>query len=135
MKFLQTTIPVLFQLTRSLGYYPSLVVPIVKEMITKSQAPFGTIPAVDNSGTSRVGSLLESCGTKEVESLCFFPTLSIVRKRRKYKADAAKHPFKVCTKKNAGHPSLLPGVFTLFCHHGKCTCTILAYLLSIMNLL
>ena len=52
----------------------------------------------------------------------FFPNLPQYRGRGKYAADRQKtsHPNDSCRKASYGHPSLFPGIFTLFCPHGIC---------------
>jgi hypothetical protein len=54
------------------------------------------------------------------DGLSFFPSLQRVRRRGHFVADK-KRTMKddICTKLSKGHPSLLPGVFTLFFPHGK----------------
>ena len=54
--------------------------------------------------------------------LSFFPQLPIQRARGFFRCDrntATRHHGKQCSKTARGHPSLLPGIFTLFCQHGK----------------
>ena len=53
----------------------------------------------------------------ELKNLCFFPSLPQVHIQRHYEADAERKTTN-CTKKSYGHPSLSPGVFTIFCPHG-----------------
>lgn len=50
----------------------------------------------------------------------FFPSLPIQRSRGTYEMDlkGCKKSSHDCNKKSRGHPSLLPGVFCLFCEHG-----------------
>ena len=54
---------------------------------------------------------------EQLRSLCYFPSLPRVRIRRCFEADTDRKTV-VCTKKSSGHPSLLPGIFTIFCPHG-----------------
>ena len=61
------------------------------------------------------------CDVKDKESeMGFFPSLPVKRSRGKFVMD--RKPIKKedgeCKKKAAGHPSLLPGIFTIFCEHG-----------------
>ena len=84
--------------------------PVLKGIIQKATAPFTGVDLTDIGRAS----LQEQ---EELQSLCFFPTLPRVRSRRFYEADTDRKA-SIYTKKNSGHPSLLPGVFTLFCHHG-----------------
>lgn len=110
MKNLQETLPVVFDLILSLGYYPPYITSILKEMLHKAKAPFSehVVPL------TAVTPIPED----EMKSLCFFPNLPLLRKRRVYEADSSKTP-SVCTKRHSGHQSLTPGVFTLFCQHGN----------------
>jgi hypothetical protein len=57
----------------------------------------------------------------EEDGLGFFPSLPMIRRRGMFVADkqGSKQREDFCTKFSKGHPSLLPGVFTVFCPHGK----------------
>ena len=60
--------------------------------------------------------------------LSFFPSLPKLRGRGNFEKDKEqKVRTETCTKKHTGHPSLLPGVFTMFCEHGNATCHVLLY--------
>ena len=50
--------------------------------------------------------------------LACYPSLHAVCKRGKYEADLRK-PLGSCRKIGTRHPSLLPGIFTVFCPHGS----------------
>eukprot|EP00058_Branchiostoma_floridae_P026343 XP_002611834.1 hypothetical protein BRAFLDRAFT_83142 [Branchiostoma floridae] len=58
----------------------------------------------------------------------FFPNLPLVRGQAKYAKDAqrrtgtrrCREPSQRCNKMYGGHPSLSPGIFTMFCQHGVC---------------
>lgn len=50
-------------------------------------------------------------------NLSYFPGLPKHRDRGNYKQDQTKTAGR-CNKEYRGHPSLLPGVFTVFCQHG-----------------
>ncbi|KAI8516330.1 hypothetical protein Bbelb_049110 [Branchiostoma belcheri] len=58
----------------------------------------------------------------------FFPTLPLVRGQATYAKDAQRRtrprrcrdPSQRCNKMYGGHPSLSPGIFTLYCQHGVC---------------
>ena len=59
----------------------------------------------------------------EPNSLLFFPNLPQVRGKRMYEADHQKicADQDACRKYSSTHPSLTPGIFTLFfCRHGIC---------------
>lgn len=111
MSQLQRTIPVLFDLLLSVESYPHQIMSLIlQEMIRKSTMPFekktwSEQPVVANK---------DECLYK---SLSFFPNLPRLRTRRTYEADKGTKE-KICTKRGPGHPSLLPGMFTIFCQHG-----------------
>lgn len=52
------------------------------------------------------------------DDLAFFPSLAKYRNRGVYSADKSKSK-NSCRKLYSGHPTLLPGIFTLYCPHGK----------------
>ena len=52
------------------------------------------------------------------DELAFFPSLPTCRPRGMFPMDIKKAS-KTCNKKYNGHPSLLPGIFTIYCPHGK----------------
>ena len=83
---------------------------LVPGLLKKANSPFGyqlsEVPETEDS----------TFGTPSDE-IAFFPQLPIVRNRGSYAADKRSIK-KVCTKLRSGHPTLLPGVFTLFCEHG-----------------
>ena len=58
--------------------------------------------------------------SKNEDSDAFFPHLPLIRQRGHYLADRKLQRIQSgkCTKKSSRHPSLLPGVFTMFCPHG-----------------
>lgn len=107
---LQQTIPVIFKLLKSL-----------KEKFPIKK--FGDcLP--DFQGKVFDPFLKEKCPSEnpdDDDSLCYFPALPKVRKRGLFVADSkgSKTMEEFCKKFAKGHPSLLPGVFTLFCEHGK----------------
>ena len=57
-----------------------------------------------------------------IDELSFFPSLKKYRNRGKFEMDnnrMKKGKSTGCQKRYLGHPSLLPGIFTMFCPHGK----------------
>ena len=106
---LQNEIPVLMKLYQALPSFPhNLLDPIIDQIIMKAKAPF--IPVQQN----------HSSGPKQPEqSIRFFPSLPSIRKRKLYIVQTKVQGEVYATKKSYGHPSLLPGVFTLFCKHGR----------------
>ena len=108
MLALQNKIPVLMKLYQALPSFPhNLLDPIIDQIIIKAKAPF--IPVQQNHS---------SAPKQPEESIRFFPSLPSIRKRKLYSADKSSKG-SICTKKSYGHPYLLPGVFTLFCKHGR----------------
>lgn len=108
MQTLQEEIPVIFQLIRSLGYYPlNILAPLIEELWKKSNAPFTT---QDSGEVYTANSSIDS-------DLYYFPALPKVRSRCSYVADKKSND-NICTKRTSKHRALLPGIFTLFCQHG-----------------
>ena len=57
------------------------------------------------------------------DPLSFSPSLPLCIGKATYRADLLLKkpaPSDFCRKDFNGHPSLLPGIFTVFCHHGVC---------------
>ena len=113
MSNLQQKIPVLFQLLRDVHHLPKrYLTPLFDALIEKSNAPF-----LSAAGTT------EQKEQPEPQSilcdLACFPCLPLVRNRQRYDADCHSCKTPRCTKQSSGHPSLLPGIFTLFRSHGK----------------
>ena len=107
MQFLQEEFPVLFNLLKKIKYVPeSLLSPVICALLEKALAPF-TIQD-ENYDTSAI--------QEDQHELSYFPQLSVIRSRANYSVD--KQP-KGCTKLSSKHPTLLPGIFTIFCHHGN----------------
>lgn len=108
MQYLRMEIPVLFHLLQSLKYFPhKLLTPIIRQLIEKAAAPF-------TSSTITQPHLFETVS----DDLSYFPKLPVNCPRPTYAADK-KLQKKICTKKGTRHPTLLPGVFTIFCQHGN----------------
>ena len=109
MQTLQQEMPVLFELLRLLKYVPTKVLsPLIAALIEKSAAPF-------SSGSDHS---VASVNASKMEPLSFFPQLPSIWSRGTYAADRTNTTPKICTKRSTGHPTLLPGIFTLFCQHG-----------------
>lgn len=110
MKCLQEEIPVVFELARSLHGYPhELMKPIIEELMLKANAPFEPRP---DKEVAPVSPLVHN------DEMSYFPHLPKCRERQAYTADNVGKVL-TCTKKSSRHPTLLPGVFTLFCEHGN----------------
>ena len=114
LKVLQEEIPVIFNLIRSLGYYPKeILAPLLNELSRVAFTAFSLLP-VENIQTP--ATLTE----ENKVDLAYFPALPRVRVRGVYQADkkASGHG-RACRKRSSKHPSLLPGIFTIFCQHGN----------------
>lgn len=108
MKCLQEQLPVMFELLRTLHGYPhEMMKPIIEEMLLRASAPF--------EGDQELEKVTPVASDDEMS---YFPHLPKCRERQVYTADSAGKVL-TCTKKSSRHPTLLPGVFTLFCEHGK----------------
>ena len=81
---------------------------LINALIDKANAPFKC-----TEGECAQGAVEES------EELSYFPNLPVIQPRGKYEADKHVRRGIGCTKHSSGHPSLLPGIFSLFCPHGK----------------
>jgi len=116
LSYLQKQFPILFDLLLNLKSHSfehhtlkKMLSPILLEMVKRANAPFTSIPSRPDNHPEE--------GFEE-DDVSFLPHLPCLRKRGVYVAD--KNPGnKICTKKRLGHPTLLPGVFTIFCEHGK----------------
>lgn len=114
MELLQKEVPVLFDLVKNLNHLPKRsLLPLIDDIIEKVHAPFNLHPPDVES--DNVVPINESV----IQDLSFFPTLPKVRLRGTYETDKRSHKFPGCTKQSSGHPSLLPGIFTLYCPHGE----------------
>ena len=97
--------------------------PILGVLKEIALAPFGDAIPVDT-------------GTRRKTLYVFSPSLPRIRNRRHYVADVGKKSkVQLCTKRYTGHPSLTPGIFTLFCPHGmfllRTSCTFICNALGI----
>ncbi len=111
MQILQEEIPILFELIVALKYYPKrTITPLLVVMSEKSD-----IRTVDTPAPVTPNDTIKE------DSIAHFPILAKVRSHRQYAADRKKRSEYICTKHSSRHPSLLPGVFTVFCHHGQST--------------
>ena len=118
LHYIQKKVPVLFDLLntlKSLSYechsLRRILSPIIVEVVKKANAPFINTPTEEEVQ-------FENESPVEEEDISFFPHLTHTRQRGVYAADRIPGN-KICTKNRVGHPTLLPGVFTLFCEHGK----------------
>ena len=118
MAFLQKEAPVLFTLIECLPSYPTEAFqPILKRLVELSLAPF------TQDFTESIVLVTMHTDINDDDMISYFPKLPSLRKQKIYKADSSKSS--VCTKKSSRHPSLLPGIFTLYCQHGNAACMII----------
>ena len=114
MKVLQEEFLVLFHTIRKLNSYPlHLLKPLLECLLQKANAAFISVPE-----SKVITAINVPINNEDDNELSYFPLLPKRRQRRQYEADK-KGGTTVCTKKSSRHPSLLPGIFTLFCKHGK----------------
>ena len=109
LQYLQQQVPVLFDLIHRIKSFPSFLSPVLKEMADKAELPFQAI--LESSSNLPLA--------HDTQDIAFFPHLPLLRPRGAYLSDKAAQS-KICTKHRVGHPTLLPGLFTLFCKHGIC---------------
>ena len=109
-KSLQNSIPVIFHLMLAMPSgttsLPQPMNSVLDEMLKKSQLPFDK--ATQHPDTNNEGENV----------FCYFPTLNKCRDRGVFVADKQKKEL-LCCKDYRGHPYLLPGIFTMYCPHGK----------------
>ena len=110
MHILQEEVPLLFKLFSDIDGIPPPLFSILRTMLKIAYQPF---LAPDSN-------LENYCNADDNEdiSLSYFPSLPIIRQRGNYRNDLNRKQ-SICNKKGAGHPTLLPGIFTLFCSHGN----------------
>ena len=111
---LQQCLPVISEFLASLPQdsLPDELVAFLSYLWSKATAPF-------SSGVTSVNSERGDCYNNE---LAFFPNLPLVRNRELYSQAYANMKAKQersCGKEYMGHPSLLPGIFTIYCQHGN----------------
>ena len=111
LQFLQQQCPLLLNLLQRVKPPQLLISPVLHELLKKACAPFSSSPDSSDSNSSP---------TFQADDCSYFPALPMVRCRGSYVADTVKSS-KMCTKRGTKHPTLLPGIFTLFCSHGKCS--------------
>ena len=115
-KILQTEAPILASLFISLPDGNPSLHPIFKELLRLAAVPFEgrqqSLPVLNN---------------QQPEPHSYFPTLHKKCERGLYDMDKSKKSGTkqcgdekgfICQKKVKGHPTLTPGIFTVFCPHG-----------------
>lgn len=114
---LQKHIPVLFKLITELGNFPQYLKGILQEVICKVEYPF-----LRNSHPR--------FPTRQEDILAFYPNLPKKYQRGTFTMDKTKST-QICSKRGTRHPSLLPGIFTVFCEHGMLTHHKIAYVVKV----
>ena len=106
---LKKSIPIIFTLIVELDAttLPEVMRPVLREIIIKSKRPFEVINREVHVVCSASG-----------DNTSYYPNLPTQRLRGVYRSDTNPKET-TCSKTYRGHPSLLPGIFTAFCPHGK----------------
>ncbi|XP_041931359.1 uncharacterized protein LOC121694974 isoform X1 [Alosa sapidissima] len=109
LKTLAEECPLFFQMVGAEGAFPEVAVPIFRALHQKARGALMK-PALDTPLTT-----MERDGD-------FFPCLPLARDRGLFDADGEREQgcLTDCRKVGSRHPSLIPGIFTLFCKHGVC---------------
>eukprot|EP00794_Sanderia_malayensis_P010517 gene10517-11621_t len=115
----RTKFPVLHDIVSTFEKFqcPIALLPVLKILVEKSKQPFQDYNGVDAADDD----LLLSEGESPEHSIySHWPCLTQSRRRGKYSVDkkGSKKDTMSCHKTSKGHPTLLPGVFTMFCKHG-----------------
>ena len=114
LSLLQKEVPTLFKLVENVTHYPTdAIQPVLARLTILSQTPF-----LSSHGQSEdQKTVISETFTSQEDSLHYFPHLPVLRKRKHYVSDQSRSS--TCSKKSSRHPTLLPGIFTLYCQHGK----------------
>lgn len=109
-KLLHENVPIIYRLicNHNETSLPPEYRQVVNEMLLKAQLPF--LKTEKHSLIPVSTSVLEN-------HYEYFPSLEKYCSRPTYVSDKRRENY-VCSKSYKGHPSLLPGIFTLFCPHG-----------------
>ena len=108
LKILFDKIPVLFNLIKELegNELPEEVKNLLKPIKAKALAPFA----------NAVNMNTQSFDEEQGDMLSCFPNMPRYRNRPVFAADLQRSE-RTCKKRAGRQPSLLPGIFTLFCTH------------------
>ncbi len=111
---LQQLVPVVFDI---LVKCESHIIPVelsklLNVLLNKTRATFPPCEEEENE---------ELLHDKSTDLSSFFPSLPIMRNRGSYDIDKQQHASAdmICGKNYRGHPTLLPGIFTVYCCHSK----------------
>lgn len=111
---LQELLPVVYDI---LTHEPSTTVQhefsiLVSDLMTISEHTFNNCKAIEEQND------ITECQTDQ--RIAFFPALPQVRSRSLFAADKQLlKGEKACAKSFRGHPTLLPGLFAIYCQHSK----------------
>lgn len=103
MKVLQEQCPVLFDMLQTIDDVPSFLKTTLREVICKVKTTFENHKGHDTE---------PSVGPASRDA--FYPALPEVCRREKCQMDGKKGEVPFCSKKHGRHPTLLPGIFSVF---------------------
>lgn len=115
-KVLQTEAPIIAKLLTALPDGAPSFSPVLRELVNLAGVPF-------------LGQQHDLPTAAQAEPHSYFPSLDKKCERGAYQMDKTKKDGPKdcndrkswkCQKKEKGHPTLTPGIFTLFCPHGRC---------------
>jgi hypothetical protein len=110
LKTIREEIPFLFQLICSpaVSSIPPSLATLLLELWEKAEDMYNSSEIIDEHNEVTP------------DQLAFFPSLPKIRNRGLFEVDLAKKVNNTsCNKQYVGHPTLLPGIFTIYCQHGK----------------
>jgi hypothetical protein len=108
LEMLQKEMPLVFALVKSERVLPRSFYNVLQELWSVSTSMFSGFTVPQSPA---------HCSAND--AMTIFPKMPPIRVRAHYSADKNTRST-ICTKRYLGHPSLLPGIFTLFCQHGIC---------------
>ena len=97
-------------------------IPVSLANLLSDILPYTTAPFSHDNQPS-ITQTVDMTGMEDPNTMSYFPALPLVRDRGVFKADKSNAKdyadTKFCRKKYGRHPTLIPGIFTMFCGHGK----------------
>ncbi|XP_061191628.1 uncharacterized protein LOC133199816 [Saccostrea echinata] len=118
---IQINIPLLFEILRSVSFeISSEYKEIISKVFAKSKATFPNPNTSDQFHNPKTEDPVTKEELDNAAQIAFFPKLEPIRQRGRYAADKGKFNAESCRKDSTKHPTLLPGIFTVFCQHGIC---------------
>ena len=129
LEILKRKFPVMYDLLMTMDdlTLPKCLRPVLVKMENIAKQPFTKFVSWDSCALTK----------QDAAQMAFsyWPALPLLRRRGEYQADSKQsqaYRQERCSKSSSGHAFLLPGIFTLFCKHGKfllsIVCKILFYL-------